>query len=178
MKKYTVTITLLTFLMCLFSCTDKASIPKADSDVGATAAESASETIVETDTQFVQESVLQTEDASEYVSKTFDNVEWISVKKYIDPGSSEYLRIPITEKETIFRICEIIESLTLVKMDYIKPCEREFEIIFYDAASNKIENVSVPAFNEYPYIVFGDDLYYIAEGKFDAYFINGLFFES
>ena len=178
MKKYTVTITLLTFLMCLFSCTDKASLSKADSDVGATAAESASETIVETDTQFVQESILQTEDAYEYVSKTFDNVEWINVKKYIDPGSSEYLRIPITEKESVFHICRNIGSLALAEMDYIKPCVCEFEIIFYDADSNKIVTASVPAFNEYPCIAFDDRIYCIAEGKLDVDYINGLFSEN
>jgi len=104
--------------------------------------------------------------------KGIDKATKIVVVQYDKSNGTEIGTVTLTENTDIKHIVDNLNSLKLKKMKYNDPTVLEYKLVFFNAAGETIETISIPA-NEW--IDFDGYFHSITSGELDRAYIAGLF---
>ena len=104
--------------------------------------------------------------------KGIDKATKIVVVQYDKSNGTEIGTVTLTENTDIKHIVDNLNSQKLKKMKYNDPTVLEYKLVFFNAAGETIETISIPA-NEW--IDFDGYFHSITSGELDRAYIAGLF---
>ena len=104
--------------------------------------------------------------------KGIDKATKIVVVQYDKSNGTEIGTVTLTENTDIKHIVDNLNSLKLKKMKYNDPTVLEYKLVFFNAAGETIETISIPV-NDW--IDFDGYFHSITGGELDRAYIAGLF---
>lgn len=106
-------------------------------------------------------------DQNKYIPKS----DSITITKHIFEDLDMEQTITIDSEEVVNYIVDNINSLTLSKLDYIKPTELMYTLTFYNS-SKEVEEIRIKS---HYYVSIGNNPYAVKKGELDIDYIESLF---